>query len=154
MIYEVKVVRAVGVKEDGAPMLTRADLAADFFREIVETAAWFDPEKECVVVLVLNRKHRLLGYNLVSLGCLTSSLVHPREVFRPVIVAAGSAFILCHNHPGGDPAPSSADVQVTKKIRSGAEILDIDFLDHVVVGRPAADPIARGYYSFREAGLL
>jgi DNA repair protein RadC len=59
-----------------------------------------------------------------------------------------------HNHPSGDPAPSAADIQVTRQLREAALAIDISLLDHVIIGQPTADPLGRGYYSFREAGLL
>jgi DNA repair protein RadC len=63
--------------------------------------------------------------------------------------------VLCvHNHPSGDPAPSAADVQVTRQLREAAKAVDIELLDHVIVGRPASDPAGRGYYSFRESGVI
>jgi DNA repair protein RadC len=73
---------------------------------------------------------------------------------RPVIVAAGSAFLMAHNHPSGDPAPSSADLQLTRQIREAAKAVDIAFHDHVIIGRASVDPKGRGFYSFREAGLI
>jgi DNA repair protein RadC len=80
--------------------------------------------------------------------------VSPKEVFRGAIVAGAVAMIVAHNHPSGDPAPSSADSQVTRSLREAARILDIELLDHVIVGDEKADPNRRGFYSFREAGLL
>ncbi len=59
-----------------------------------------------------------------------------------------------HNHPSGDPAPSAADIQVTRQLREAARTVDIDLLDHVIVGTTTADPMGRGYYSFRDAGVL
>jgi DNA repair protein RadC len=76
------------------------------------------------------------------------------QLFRPAIIAAAAAVIVSHNHPSGDPAPSAADVTVTRTLRDAARILDIDLLDHVIVGDKAADPTGRGYYSFREAGVI
>jgi DNA repair protein RadC len=153
-VYEIRVVRALAVREDAPTMLNRAELVASFWREYIETAQWFDSEKECVVVFALDRKNRLIGYNLVSLGSVSASICHPREVLRPVIVAAGSVFIMAHNHPSGDPVPSSADVQLTRQIREAAKAVDIPILDHVIVGRASVDPMGRGFYSFREAGLI
>jgi DNA repair protein RadC len=80
--------------------------------------------------------------------------VHPREVFREAIREAASAVICVHNHPSGDPLPSAADLKVTQQLREAARAVQIDLLDHVIIGRPAADPAGRGHYSFREAGLL
>ena len=105
-------------------------------------------------VLCLNRKNRLLKQVEITSGTATSSLAHPREVFREAIRHGATAVVCAHNHPSGDPAPSAADVQVTRQLREAARAVDIELLDHVIVGRPAADPRGLGYYSFREAGLL
>lgn len=83
-----------------------------------------------------------------------SGLAHPREVFRAAIRYGATAVVCVHNHPSGDPAPSAADVQVTRQLRDAAKAVDIELLDHVIVGRAAADPRGFGYYSFREAGVL
>lgn len=105
-------------------------------------------------VLCLNRKNRLLRQHEATSGTASSSLVHPREVFREAIRHGASAVICLHNHPSGDPAPSAADIQVTRQLREAARAVDIDLLDHVILGRPSTDPAGQGYYSFRDAGLL
>ncbi len=105
-------------------------------------------------VLCLNRKNRLLKQVEVTSGTATSSLAHPREVFREAIRHGATAVVCVHNHPSGDPAPSAADVQVTRQLREAAKAVDIDLLDHVIIGRPTADPLGRGFYSFRESGVL
>lgn len=112
------------------------------------------PDQEQLWVISLDRKNHPKGRTLVTLGTATGSLVHPREVFRPAIIAGASAIVVCHNHPSGDPAPSSADVAVTRKLREAAVAIDIELLDHVIIGDKVADPMGRGFYSFREAGLL
>ena len=105
-------------------------------------------------VLCLNRKNRLLKQVEITSGTATSSLAHPREVFREAIRHGATAVVCVHNHPSGDPAPSAADVQVTRQLREAAKAVDIELLDHVIVGRAVADPQGRGYYSFRESGVL
>lgn len=91
---------------------------------------------------------------MVTLGTATASLAHPREVFRAAIVAGCTGIVVAHNHPSGDPSPSAADIQVTRQLREASRILAIDLVDHVVLGRPEMDPAGRGFYSFRDAGLL
>ncbi len=156
--YRTAEVRCVTVREDAGPVeptnMNHCDKVARFWREVVSKAPWFDVEKECVALFILNRKNNLVGWNCVSQGTQTASLMHPREVMRAVLVANGCGFILAHNHPSGDPAPSTGDVHVTRAIREAAKVCDVEFLDHVVIGRPECDPLARGYYSFREAGML
>jgi DNA repair protein RadC len=104
--------------------------------------------------LCLNRKNRLIKRVEITSGTATAALAHPREVFRAAIRESASAVICAHNHPSGDPAPSAPDVQVTRQLREAAKAVDIELLDHVIVGRAAADPQGRGYFSFREAGML
>lgn len=105
-------------------------------------------------VMCLNRKNRLIRLHEATSGTASSSLVHPREVFREAIRLAASAVICVHNHPSGDPAPSAADIQVTRQLREASRAVDIDLLDHVIIGKKSADPANRGYYSFRDAGVL
>lgn len=137
-----------------AEPMNKPAACAEFFREVVTKADWFDPDKECAVVLLLDRKNKLRGWNLISLGSLTAALMHPREVFRPAIAAAASAVIVMHSHPSGDPAPSAPDLHVTRLLREASRAVDIELLDHVIVGRVADDHSGRGWYSFREAGVL
>ncbi|MEM0966515.1 MAG: DNA repair protein RadC [Verrucomicrobiota bacterium] len=105
-------------------------------------------------VLVLNRKNHMIRSVQVTKGIADASLVHPREVFREVIREGGSAAIVAHNHPSGDPSPSAADIRVTRHLREAAKTLDLSLLDHVVIGNKAADPSGIGYYSFSDAGVL
>ena len=136
------------------PMLNRAELAVDFWNGRIATREAFNPEVECFVVLMLDRRNRLKGWQTVSVGIATAALAHPREVFRAAIVGSASAILCMHNHPSGDPSPSAADVQLTRMIREAGAVVDIPILDHVICGRRGADPLGKGFYSFREAGLL
>lgn len=141
--------RVVGQQGGEAPLLNRADLVA---KHLEPRATGLDVEK--FWVLCLNRKNRLLKCVEITSGTATAALAHPREVYRAAIRESASAVICAHNHPSGDPAPSAPDVQVTRQLREAARAVDIDLLDHVIVGRPLADPLGRGYFSFREAGML
>lgn len=131
------------------PVLQRPDQIATYLRPI---ATGLQVEK--FWVLCLNRKNRLIRRVEISSGTATATVVHPREVFRAVIQASATAFVCAHNHPSGDPAPSTADLHVTRQLREAAKAVDIPLVDHVVVGNVDGDPLARGYYSFREMGLL
>jgi DNA repair protein RadC len=130
-------------------VLNRPDLIHTHFKPQIAGLA-----VEKFWVLCLNRKNRLLKQVEITSGTATSSLAHPREVFREAIRHGATAIICVHNHPSGDPAPSAADVQVTRQMRDAAKAVDIELLDHVIVGREGADPQGRGYYSFREAGVI
>lgn len=116
--------------------------------------AFPDPTVEWFYAIALNRKNRPLHRIVITKGTANASLVHPRELFKPVILSGATACIAVHNHPSGDPAPSAPDIKVTRHIRQAAEVLQIDFLDHIIIGSPSADPLGKGYYSFQEAGLV
>jgi DNA repair protein RadC len=91
-------------------------------------------EQETFWSLLLDGKHRLRRVVQVSVGTLTASLVHPREVFRCAVREAAAALIVAHNHPSGDPEPSAEDLQVTERLRAAGEILGIPLQDHVILG--------------------
>lgn len=141
--------RVLGPAAGEAPLLTRADGVAAYLQP---WAAGLEVEK--LWVLCLNRKNRLLKRVEVTSGTATSALAHPREVFRAAIRESATGIICAHNHPSGDPAPSAADLQITRLLRDAAQTVEISLLDHVIVGRATADPRGRGYYSFREAGVI
>ncbi len=105
-------------------------------------------------ILTLNARQRLIKLHEITSGTATQSLAHPREVFREVIRDHAVSFLAAHNHPSGDPAPSAADIKVTRQLREAATTLGINFTDHLVLGQPALDPLGKGYYSFRESGLI
>jgi len=111
-------------------------------------------EVEKFWTLCLNRKNRLLRVCEVTSGTASNSLVHPREVFREAIRFGASSVICVHNHPSGDPAPSAADIKVTRQLREASGVLGIAVLDHVIVGSPKSDPSGLGWYSFQDSGLL
>ncbi len=129
-----------------ADLVDTPDRVFDYWKANVATAPWFDPAKEAFVVLILNTRRRILGHTLVALGGLDSVVVHPREVFRPVIVAAGSALILAHNHPSLDPTPSDADLRVTKDLVRAGQLLKIEILDHVIIGSTFTSLRSLGYF--------
>ncbi|MEZ4215703.1 MAG: DNA repair protein RadC [Myxococcota bacterium] len=106
-----------------------------------------DAARERFLVLLLDGRHRVLGDATVSVGTLTASLVHPREVFRPALARAAAAVVLVHNHPSGDPTPSAEDRRVTSRLAEAGELLGVRVVDHVVVAE-------RGYFSFQQAGEL
>lgn len=85
--------------------------------------------------MLLDQKHRLLSVIEVSRGCLTASIVHPRDVFRPVIEQSAAAVIFVHNHPSGDPTPGPEDLELTKRLRGVGDLLGVRVLDHVVIGK-------------------
>jgi DNA repair protein RadC len=130
--------------------LDRPDKVAAYLRSAFEE----NPTQEAFYCVYLDRKNHPLGRHLITLGTLDSTLVSAREVFRGAILASASSLVVAHNHPSGDPVPSAADVRVTRLLLDAGKLLEIPVLDHVIVGDSKADPLARGVYSFREAGLL
>ncbi len=92
-------------------------------------------ERETLQALLLDGKHRLKRVETISVGTLTSSLVHPREVFRAAIRNAAAALILVHNHPSGDPEPSLEDIKVTRRLLEVSRTLGIPLLDHIIIAR-------------------
>ena len=109
-------------------------------------------QKESLRVLLLDTRYHLIRIEEVSLGTVNECIAHPREIFQSAIVHTAFAFILAHNHPSGDPSPSRADRDLTRRIEEVANILQIKFLDHVILGAPGESD--EPYFSFREMGLL
>ncbi len=105
-------------------------------------------DREHFVVLFLNAAHDVVGVNTVSIGTLTASLVHPREVFKGAILANAAAVVVAHNHPSGDPSPSREDKLTTRRLVDAGKLLGIPLLDHVVLGD------GNRHHSFREVGAL
>lgn len=149
-VYEATISYQATVFEVSATKLNRAELVVEYMKDVLEQY----PAQETFWTIMLNRKNNPIARVLITLGTATAALAHPREVFRPAILANACAIICVHNHPSGDPAPSAPDVHVTRQIREAAKAVDIDFLDHVILGRPEMDPLGRGYYSFRDAGMV
>ena len=123
-----------------------------FWKSVIEMKPDFETDKETVIVILLDAKLRPRAYHQAALGTLNECAAHPREIFRPVVISAAYAFVLAHNHPSGDATPSSADRSITQHLREGASILQVQFLDHVIVGDPRVS--APPYFSFRDAGLI
>jgi DNA repair protein RadC len=105
-------------------------------------------------VLSLNRRHRLLALQEISSGTATSAMMHAREVFRNPLRHAACGVIAVHNHPSGDPMPSEADRKVTRQLMEAGNLLGINLVDHVIIGRPECDPLSKGWFSFGENGLI
>ncbi len=125
------------------------------WKSTVPRADWYDSGKECLVVFFLNTRRRLDGFQLVTTGTLDTILVNPREVYRPAIASGAAAIVLAHNHPSGDRTPSEADIKVTRDLIRAGQLLRIELLDHLIIGRSGyltADD--QGYSSLRELGYF
>jgi len=122
---------------------------ADYWRLHIATAAHFNPECECMVVLMLNTRKRVKGHQLVSIGTMDTILAHPREVFRCAIIAAAASIVVVHNHPSGESTPSEADIKVTRDLLRAGQLLKIELVDHVVIGNQNHSSLrALGYLAF------
>jgi DNA repair protein RadC len=105
-------------------------------------------------VVLLNCKNKMISAPVrVTLGLLNSSQVHPRETFRPAIIAGANAVVLAHNHPSGDPTPSAEDITITKRLVESGRILGIQVIDHIIIG-VSENPTCSPYCSLRERGLV
>jgi DNA repair protein RadC len=141
--------RILRAEQEEDPIMDSPEIVAKHFHTLVAGES-----VEHFWVLCLNRKNRLIRRIEVTKGTATNSLVHAREVFREAIKISATGIIAVHNHPSGDPAPSRADIQITRQLREAAKIIGIELMDHVIVGQKSKDPNGQGYYSFNDAGLV
>ena len=139
MIIELKTDLAVRESGIDGTMLVTPDQVEAFLGDIRELA------QEVFVVVSINAKNKVIQRHLVSIGTVNSTLVHPRECFRPAILDGASAVILAHNHPSGDSCPSSEDIKITRQLVNAGHHIGIKVMDHIIIGNTAL--------SLREAGL-
>ena len=107
-----------------------------------------DLDREEVRIIMLDVRGKILGYNIVSVGSLTNSIVSPREIFKPVFLLNAESIILMHSHPSGDPTPSELDYLITERMNKICTLLSISFLDHIIVAE------GDNYFSFAEDNLI
>ncbi|MCL4180493.1 MAG: DNA repair protein RadC [Verrucomicrobia bacterium] len=131
-----------------SPLLDTPERVADLLRE--ENRQY---TVEHFQVVCVNTRRRLIAVQNLSQGTLDTLLVHPREVFAAAITKRASAIILVHNHPSGDPTPSEADIRITRDLIRAGQLMRIDVLDHVIIGRQTSER-PRDYLSLREAGYF
>jgi DNA repair protein RadC len=158
-IGKVKALQLISIMDLAKRILAEDNNNEVIFDSSAMVARYFRPivageEIERFWVLCLDRKNRLLKREEVTKGTATNCLAHPREVYRRAIKQGATAIIAVHNHPSGDPAPSRADIQVTRQLRESAKVIGIDLHDHIIIGDKSHDPQGLGYYSFNEAGLI
>lgn len=151
-VGRAKATRILAALQLGARLASEGHAEAPVFRRPEETARYLLPRYaarpvETFGVLALDVRHRLKKETVISVGCLTSSLVHPREVFQEAVVSRAAALILFHNHPSGDPEPSAEDVALTRRLQASGTLLGIEVLDHVVLG-------AGRFVSLKDRGIL
>ena len=131
-----------------APLMDAPQRIADFLRE---ENRLYDVER--FQALLLTTRRRLIRKEEISQGTLDTILVHPREVFKLAIAANASALVLVHNHPSGDPTPSEADIKVTRDLIRAGQLLKIEVLDHIILGRRTEER-QRDFVSLRELGYF
>ena len=102
------------------------------YKEMRDIKNW---NKEVFVAFYLNSKNKIISREIISIGTINSTIIHPREVFRTAIIRNAVSIILAHNHPSGDTIPSDEDINTTKKLKEAGEIIGITLLDHVVVSK-------------------
>jgi DNA repair protein RadC len=135
-------------------MVKEVSVSNDAFRghedvvksEIVEKELKYS-DREKFICLHLNSKNRIISYEVVSIGSINMSVVHPREVFKGAILSNATCIICLHNHPSGDPTPSEGDIGITERLNKAGNILGIKVLDHIIISREAS-------FSFSESGLI
>jgi DNA repair protein RadC len=147
-----KATRVLAALELGARLASEGRQASPTFRTPEDSARHLLPRYgarpvETFGLLALDVRHRLRREVVVSVGCLTSSIVHPREVFQQAVVSRAAAIVLFHNHPSGDPEPSAEDVAITRRLASAGTLMGIEVLDHLVLG-------AGRFVSLKQRGVL
>ena len=124
----------------------------EYYKNNIMTAPEYRAEQEQVHVILTNTRRRIIGHTMTAMGTLDAVTSHPRDIFRPAIIASAKAIILVHNHPSGLPDPSEADVQFTRRLIKAAEILQVEFSDHIVVGSGPEVLPQRPFVSLRAMG--
>jgi DNA repair protein RadC len=140
--------RMEGERRGESPVLDNPATVVNFMRETNRLK-----NVESFQALLLNTRKRLIRVEEISDGTLDTILVHPREVFRAAIAANAAGLVLVHNHPSGDPTPSEADIKVTRDLIRAGQLLKIEVVDHVIIGRATAER-AKDYSSLRELGYF
>jgi DNA repair protein RadC len=138
--YNPKEFKVVALRDCPVPeemkLCDEPQKVADYWRLHIATHPYFNPDCECLAVLLLNVRRRVKGHHLVSIGLLDTILVHSREVFSVAVAMKAASIVLAHNHPSGDPTPSEADIKATRDLIRSGQVLKIEVSDHVIIGNP------------------
>ena len=127
---------------------------AEHVYEYCKKLGWQEHEQEHLYALMLDSKNHIMGYKLITMGLVDRSHVHARELFRHAIVANSARIVMVHNHPSGDPTPSSQDISTTREMVSAGKVIGIHIMDHVILGLEDCYPYYRGYYSLKDNGFI
>lgn len=164
-VQELAASKGVGPAK-GAQMAAAFELGNRLALESVAAAQLDSPERICALlgpemralrqeslrVVLVNTRNRLIKVVEVTRGTINESLASPREILREALIHSAYGFVLVHNHPSGDPSPSAADRDLTRRLRRASAEMDIEMLDHIIIGTPTDEHDA--YFSFREIGLM
>lgn len=142
--YQVQLVKESTKQYGIDKRISSPDTAYEAVNEIFKLDS---QAEEIFCVLALDTKNKIIGAFEVSRGSLNASIVHPREVFKRVLLLNANGLVIAHNHPSGEPIESTEDVKITKRLQDGAELLGLNLLDHIIVGEET-------FISFKEKGLL
>jgi DNA repair protein RadC len=132
---------------DLAPLLDTPQSIFDVFGQ-----EFMALRQESLRVVMLDSRLRLIRAEEISRGTVNECVAHPREIFRRAMIHSAYAVVIVHNHPSGDPTPSLADHRITRSLKDAAHLLQINLIDHVILGSPDGGRVP--YYSFKEAGLI
>ena len=143
-VYSLRLVKESSIPYNLEKSIANPATAAEIINQV------FDMENqpnEVFAILCLNTKNKVAGAHIISQGSLSSSIVHPREVFKAAIANNAASIILAHNHPSGDPEPSRDDIETTHRLVNAGNILGINVLDHIIIGDGR-------YISLKEQGMM
>jgi DNA repair protein RadC len=145
-MHRLPIYRAALVRESSQPSILNRITTP---RNVFEIASSYleGADREHFVVIMLDTKNQVIGINTVAIGVLASCPIHPREVFKPAILANAAGIILLHNHPSGDPCPSQDDLLLTHRLKEAGEVLGVQVVDHVILGYA-------NYASLKERGQI
>lgn len=141
-IVSLKMVKEGSILYDVRKLSSPSE-AAGLGRKFLDEA-----DREQVIVCCLDNKNQPVSVNIVSMGTVNSSLVHPREVFKTAVLSNAASIILFHNHPSGDPEPAQEDINITERIKEAGKILGIELLDHIIIGSE------NRFISFKEKNMI
>ncbi len=164
-VEELCQIKGIGTAK-ACELLAAVELGKRISREQIQTQNITQPEQlaeyitpllqheqvEVLMCLPVNSRHQILSMHEISRGTINQTIAHPRDILQPCLIKQAYGFFIVHNHPSGNPEPSSADDQLTAKLKDAAELLEIKFLDHLIIGQSQNGEA--NYYSYQSQGKL
>jgi len=145
------------IREDpvAEALLDSPESVLQYWRSVIARQPDHEPDKEALSVILLTTRLRPFAWHRVSVGSINETVARPQEILRPVIIGAAYGFILVHNHPSGEPSPSQADRELTRRVRDASALMQLRFVDHVIAtDLSRAIPGYSPCFSFRETGEI